>query len=374
MALHTDIPTRTEIERLLSTREPWCVTIYLPTTPVTPEAQGDHIALKNHVADAVHQLQEAGAPKDAVAAIEEEILHLVEDYAFWNTQAYSLAVFATPERIHTFRLPNHLSEAVQVADRFFVKPLLRAVSFPQAAFVLALSQNHVRLLEVSADAPAEVLHVAELPKDLGSAVGHEGSTDNGGRGSRVQNAEGQKVRMRQYSRAVDHAIRSVLAGKDLPLILAAAQPLDSIFRSVCSYPHLAEPGISGNPEVATEEELAASTRAILDELYAAELSELRDRFEMRAAQGRGATDVVDVARAATFGAVDTVLVDIDAELTGAIDEASGVVTYGADGVRDYGVIDEIARRVLLTHGKVLAVRADDIPGGGPTAAILRYPV
>ena len=38
----------------------------------------------------------------------------------------------------------------------------------------------------------------------------------------------------------------------------------------------------------------------------------------------------------------------------------------------YGVVDEIARRVLLHGGQVLAVRAEDVPGGGPLAAILRY--
>jgi hypothetical protein len=38
------------------------------------------------------------------------------------------------------------------------------------------------------------------------------------------------------------------------------------------------------------------------------------------------------------------------------------------------VVDEIARRVLLTGGRVLAVRRQDIPGGGSAAAILRYPV
>ena len=39
---------------------------------------------------------------------------------------------------------------------------------------------------------------------------------------------------------------------------------------------------------------------------------------------------------------------------------------------NYGVVDEIARRVWLNGGKVLAVRQDDIPEGGSLAAILRY--
>lgn len=46
----------------------------------------------------------------------------------------------------------------------------------------------------------------------------------------------------------------------------------------------------------------------------------------------------------------------------------------ADDAIDYGVIDEIARRVLLSGGNVLAVRADDIPDGGPAAGILRYAI
>ena len=83
----------------------------------------------------------------------------------------------------------------------------------------------------------------------------------------------------------------------------------------------------------------------------------------------------DVARAATFGAVDTVLVDIDEVVPGYIDEESGVVTItDADDASNYGVVDEIARRVLLNGGRVLAVRRNDIPGGGSVAAILRYPV
>ena len=54
--------------------------------------------------------------------------------------------------------------------------------------------------------------------------------------------------MRQYARKIDAALRDVLAGRDLPLIVAGAPPLEAIFRSVCSYPHLADEGIEGNPE------------------------------------------------------------------------------------------------------------------------------
>jgi hypothetical protein len=43
-----------------------------------------------------------------------------------------------------------------------------------------------------------------------------------------------------------------------------------------------------------------------------------------------------------------------------------------DDAVNYGVVDEIARRVWLNSGNVLAVRRDDIPGNRSVAAILRY--
>ena len=92
-------------------------------------------------------------------------------------------------------------------------------------------------------------------------------------------------------------------------------------------------------------------------------------------ESRASGDIVDVARAATFGAVDTVLVDIDEVVPGVIDEESGAVTLMDEAdASGYGVVDDIARRVWLSGGRVLAVRRGDIPGGGSVAAILRYPI
>lgn len=49
-----------------------------------------------------------------------------------------------------------------------------------------------------------------------------------------------------------------------------------------------------------------------------------------------------------------------------MDETDGAITF-ADGpsAETYGVVDEIARRVLLTGGEVLSVRAADLPDDQP---------
>ena len=372
--LHIDIPTHSDLEHLLTARAEASVSIYLPTTPITREVGASRIALKNLAADALAQLRAADHDKREIASLSEGFDDLIDDEEFWAHQAHSLAVFATPAGVRTFRLPNRVAAIVEVSDRFHLKPLLRSVTFPQAAFVLALAQASVRLLEISADLPPHHVVVGDMPSDIASAAGKSSVNDRGPSG-RIQGSEGHKVRMNQFARQVDQAIRPVVAGLDLPLILAAAEPLDAIFRSVNSYPRLVEAGIVGNPETTSDADLAAATRPILDKLYAADLAAVRARLEELRSQGRASTDVVTVARAATFGAVDTLLVDIDEVVPGQIDASTGVVTLGGDeDVVEYGVVDEIARRAFLSGARILAVRRDDIPGNGSLAAILRYPV
>jgi hypothetical protein len=261
---------------------------------------------------------------------------------------------------------------VEVSDRFHLKPLLRAVTFPHSAFLLALAQNSVRLLEIAPDLePAEV-EISDLPTDVASAAGKSSIRDRAPV-RRIQGSEGQKTRMRQYARRIDEALRPLLNGLDLPLILAAAEPIDSIYRSVNSYPHLLATSVAGNPEALSDGELAESARRLLDDVYAAELRTTQKTYALRASQRRASSDIADVARAATFGLVDTVLVDIDESIPGQVDEESGAVRFDdADDAVNYGVVDEIARRVWLNGGRVLAVRRGDIPGQGSVAAILRY--
>jgi hypothetical protein len=372
VTLHTDIPTRSELESLLRARGSPCVSMYVATSPIAQESQAERIELKNLVAEAVEQIEAAGGARRTVQEVREPLDHLLEDDEFWAEQARSLALFASPNGLRTYRLPNRLASSVEVADRFYVKPLLRAVTFSQTGFVLALAAGSVRLVEVAGEGPPFTVHVPGLPADAASAAGKASIADRSP-SRRIQGSEGQKVRLRQYARKVDHALRGVLTGLELPLILAATEPLESIYRSVNSYPRLAGTGIQGSPEGATDEELASAARTVLDELHARELTELRERFGQRFEQDRASTDVATVARAATYGAVDTVIVDIDQKVPGFLDDESGAVTFSdEDDAVSYGVVDEIVRRVLLSGGRVFAVRAPDVPGGGPVAAILRY--
>jgi Bacterial archaeo-eukaryotic release factor family 11 len=202
----------------------------VPTTPQSQETQASRIELRNLFDTAAAQLNQAGFDKRRLASLAEFVQDVIDD-DFWRFQANSLAILATPDHIHTFRLANRLVSQVQVSDRFHLKPLLRAITFPHAGFVLARSQNGARLIEFAADSPPVRVRVEDMPRDAASAAGRASINDRSPFG-RIQGSEGKNVRLVQYARKVDSALRPVLAGQPIPLILAAAEPLASIFESL----------------------------------------------------------------------------------------------------------------------------------------------
>jgi hypothetical protein len=390
--LHIDIPTLAEFKALAQIKGETCVSLYLPTSPLGGSARTNRTAFKDIAKEALSQLKEAGTDKKKISVFEERFEHLagaehdVQDddkirklqrakpdpvESFWRYQANGLAVLATPSMMRTFRLPNRPRPLAEVADRFHLTPLIRAMTSPHDVFVLALAEESVRLIHAFANFPPERLQIPELPRNAEEATRRPSVHVRAPRG-RLQNLEGEKVLLHQYARKVDQAVRSALAGQDKPLVLAAAEPLASIFRSVNTYPRLAAETIEGNPDLKTDAELEDVAIPILDRLYSHELKAviaLYDELKPR----RATTDVSYAAHAATAGVIDQLLVDLDAVIPGLVSDIDGSVTYSAsDDAETYSVVDEVARRALCTGARVLGARKEEMPERAPLAAILRY--
>lgn len=363
------LPSKEEILALAEVRADICLSIYVETSPLKLNAESCRIELKNLVQEAFKTLEEQGHDKRRLEQLRETLAEITEDDDYCHYQADSLVVLATPERLRVYRLANALGSQLEIADRFYLKPLLRALTFRHSAYILALSENQVRLVGLFPESGPEEIRLSDLPKDAAGALGL--SSMNAARGGPLERHDDRKNRLARYARKVDEAVAPLTRDCDQPVILFAAEPLASIYRAVSSA-CLAPETIFTNPETLSLAELAQQARPALDSFYAAELAELKERFETRAGQGRVATDLTDVARAATYGMVGLALVDFEKTVNGFIDD-EGRLTL-SDAPEAYGAIDEIVRRTLEHGGRVVAVRAEDMIGDSGVAVILRYPL
>ena len=199
-------------------------------------------------------------------------------------------------------------------------------------FVLALAEESVRLAHAFANLPPQQVQVPNLPKSAEEATRRPSFHVRAPRG-RLQNLEGEKVLLHQYVRKVERAIHGLLAEGNAPLVLAAEEPIASMFRSINSYPRLADETIEGNPAAKTDAELEDAAIPILDHLYTSELKAVIARYDELKPR-RATTDVSYAAHAATGGAVDQLLVDLDAVVPGLVSDIDGSVT--SFGVRRCG--------------------------------------
>ena len=390
--LHIDIPTLEEFKALAQIKGETCVSLYMPTSPLGTSAKFNRTAFKDLAKEALSQMKEAGIDKNKIAVFEQQFDHLagaehdVQDEdkirklqrakpdpieSFWHYQANGLAVLTTMSLTRIFRLPNPLKPLAEVADRFHLTPLIRAMTSPHDIFVLALAEESVRLVHAFANFPPERVQVPNLPKNAEEATRRPSFHVRAPR-RRLQNLEGEKVLLQKYVRQVEHTICNVLSQQNAPLVLAAEEPMASMFRSLNTYPRLADETIEGNPEQRTDAELEDAAIPILDRLYSRELKAviaLYDQLKPR----RATTDVSYAAHAATAGAVDQLLVDLDAVIPGLVSDLDGTVTYAAsDDAETYSVVDEVARRALSTGARVLGARKEELPERAPLTAILRY--
>lgn len=364
-----------------------CISVFMPTHRTGPGIQQDPLRLKNLLLEAAEQLRPGRLRSPEVRRLLQPAQDLVRQRLFWQHQADGLALFISPGWIRSYRLPLALPELVVVADRFHIKPLLPLFAAEGRFFVLALSQNEIRLLAGSRHTVAAVdLH--DVPSSLEEALKYEDDPEKqrphhvasrGGPGARVVfhghgiGMEVQKGRILRYFQAVDRGLREVLGDGPAPLVLAGVEYLFAIYREANTYPHLLQEGIPGNPERLRPADLHRRAWTLVEPVFRGARQEAAARFRRLAGTGLTSTDLGEVLSAAHDGRVEILFVSIDDQHWGTLESRSGSVNVRGDpqsGDRD--LVDVAAVETILTGGTVYAVRRPEVPGGDSLAAVLRY--
>lgn len=376
-----DAFTPEQLTRLIDATGDPLVSIYLPTARAGRETRQGPIRLKNLVAEAEARL----AARDADPGMLDRVRDRIDDYDFWQHQSEGLAVFTGSGRYLELRLPQSFEELVVVGERFHVKPLLPALDRGRRYYVLALSENEVRLVEATRSGATQ-LERDDVPESLAAALWYEDpepalqhhATDRGGSETAFHGhglgEDDAADRRRRFLRAVDDGVAALLAGGKAPLVLAGTERNQAAYRQVSRYGHVVGTGIDGNPEQLSVAELHQRSWPIVAELFGADLEAASARYEALAGTGRTGDNPADVALAAHDGRVETLVVAAGAAAWGRLDAAARLTEPHAErqpGDRDF--VDAAAAAAFRTGGRVLVVdEVDQVPSGTAVAAIYRY--
>jgi hypothetical protein len=380
-----ELVSRAELKKLIEEPEGLCVSIFLPTHRAGAQTQQDPIRLKNLLRQAEEQLllKELRAPeaKELLRPARE----LLDDSVFWRNQSNGLAVFLSHGVFRYYRLPLNFEDLVVVADRYHLKPLLPLLTGDGQFYVLALSQNEVRLLRATRHSVSGV-ELEDDPKSLADTLRYDDqekqlqfhSGTAGGRGGRAAIFHGHepddpKDYILRYFRQIDRGVREVLKGSQAPLVLVGVDYLLPIYREASRYPHTIDEGVTGNPEGLRPDELHERAWEVVRPRFSEARQKAAAQYSQLAGTGQTSMDVREIVAAAYYGRIETLFAASGTQRWGVFDPDTGQVNLhqrpeGED------LLEFAAIQTVLHHGTVYVTNPENMPDDTDAVSVFRYSV
>ena len=358
-------------QELLADQTPPCISLYMPTLPARPPAGENLRRFDNLVERASQQLRKAFSEADTVSLLGK-FHQLREDELFWGQATASIAVFGSPTVFQVHRLQRPVAEFAEVADSFHLKPLIRAHQFTGRFEVLCLTQRNVRLLAGNQD-KLEPVELRNVPKSVAEALA-EGVDQRAMGDASTAPIGANDAELDRFFRAVDKALWANHSRQSgLPIIVCAVAEYHSPFQTISKNPNLLEEGIKLNPDALSMDRIREEAWKIIEPYYRRQIDRVLEEFGRARAAQQGSEDVREVAQAAAFARVGTLLVDGDKRIGGRLDPVNGRVEYGDLSQPELDdLLDDIAERVMKTGGQVLVMPAEQMPSDTGLAAIYRF--
>ena len=379
-----------EITTLLETAGP-AVSLYMPTHRAGRETQQDPIRFRNLLTKAENKLASLGLSSADARELLAPARRLAERDAFRRRQWDGLCLFAAKDLTRFYRLPAPMETAVIVGPRFHIKPLLPLLAIDGEFYVLALSQQEIKLLFGSRYA-IEQVELDQVPASLSDALRyddpeaalqwHSGPTNSGGarrlamfHGHGYANDTEQKTNILRYFFQVAQGIEEILAEQSAPLVLAGVGYLLPLYRQAASYAHITSEVIAGNQQAVDNAQLHRRAWEIVEPIFATARHKARAEYESLVGQRSQlvVSDLTETVLAAHDGRIETLFVALNKQVWGRVDAQKRVVdevsTKRPDAV---DLLDVAAAETLRHNGNVYALAPDKVPAKSGLAAVLRY--
>ena len=371
------------LRQLLPPHDAPCVSIFMPMERAKPPARDINPRLFRDLVNRACAELERGYRQKDVRRMKDRIYSIVPEEGFWVGPRGAIAVFASEDLLRCIDLRQRVEPFVSVADTFHVKPLLRMLELDQRYHVLALTMRGVRIFEGNRDGlkPLDTGGIPQNPETVSKMRLHhkvDALTDLNTPDTQYpgEGTAPAAVSADRFMAAVDKAVWELFSrDAKLPLILVADERPNALFRSVSRNAYLAAEGSTLDPKDMDVDRLHRETWTLLEPRFRREVQELVDRFNAARAHGRGSSELEEVADAAAFGRVDTLLDDATRRIPGRLDCSETGAEFTPATFKDPSaddVLDDLAEWVLKADGAVLVLPPEQMPTVTGLAAIYRY--
>ncbi|MBN1121796.1 MAG: hypothetical protein JXJ17_12010 [Anaerolineae bacterium] len=361
------------------------VSIFLPTHRTGRNTEQDPIRFKNLLRETERQLLNRGMGPRAVEDLLQPAQTLLDDPSFWWHQHDGLAVFIASGDFHYYPLPFRVEELLVIARSYYVNPVLPLFTNNGHYYVLAISQDEVRLFEGTRHSVGQIDLPEAMPKSLDEVSQSDDpekqlqSHSAGGRDAMFHGHgpgdEEPKVEVEQYLNMVDAGLKEIFREQQAPLILAGVDYLLPMYHKVSEYAHIMQEGITGSPEHLHPEELQVQAWSIVEPYFRQEMEKVIQQYHQLADTEKATDSIEEIVVAAFYGRVDKLILATDDQVWGIFNSESGKVVHYQEGQSeedDLALVDFAAMKTLQNGGTIYALSQGEMPTNSPMVAVFRY--
>ncbi|MFO8058391.1 MAG: hypothetical protein R6V10_13965 [bacterium] len=382
-----DLISREELKRLMEERDDPCISIYSTQETKGPKTRENHIRFKNMLREAESRLASYGYKLHRLEDVLRPARHLLENDLFWQYQAGGLAVFISPGRFTTYRVPMAFHDTAVVNDRFHIKHLLPLFTSNGVFYVLCPGKKQVRLLQCTRF-NCKQMDPAQMPRNMEEALGEEIKpgllefhtkavrASSGRRAPHPGHGEDPddgNDKIHRYFKEIDKGVKNTLQDRQAPLVVCLNEEETDLYKKANTYPNLVKETINKNPEVITDQELKDRAWEIVEPAFNADRQREENRYHELNGTGQTAASTEDIVKAAFEARIRTLFVDHTAQVWGDYQPDTLEIEVHENRMPgDSDLIDLAAVYTLTNGGAVYAEKTEKMPENSPAGAILRY--
>jgi hypothetical protein len=378
----------TELKNLANVEGP-CITIYTATEPAPNTTQLEFRRLKSAIQRVDQELRQLNVPESRIRELTGPMQSIDSEGASWGGESGTLVIFRSPDVFRAFQVAGKTDETAVVGDSFHVFPLIhRLQKASQVFYLLALSQNRVRLLRCTHHSAEEVDFPPNTPRSLEewlntrmpNAAPERGAGEAKEAGEPVgsftstQDRDNKDEHVANFLRVIEKAVFDRLREEKYPLVLCGVDYMRAMYKSISNkgghnYRLLLEEGVSGSPESLKGPEMHARALKAAQEFFSRPARKALELWNNVAGTERALTKLPEIAKAAYEGRIAHLFAADDARAMGAFDrDRMEMVAQG----RQQDIVNAAALQTLSFGGDVFIVKGEHVPAGGQLAAITRY--
>lgn len=359
-----------------------CLTITAPIhSAAANTSRTDIQRIKSASQSAESALAARGLSPRSIREFLEPMTHIESDS--WGNGYRSLVILRSPEVFRYFPVRADLEDSAVVAGHFQILPILPALQSENKHFyIMALSQNHVRLLRCTDHSSEETPLGAGTPTSVEqwlntrtptSSPEHGATRDSaagpGGNFNGSTDMDNLDRHIRNFFARVNDAVFETLRGETAPMVLAGVEYEVSLWRSVNTYPHVAEGHVQGSPDSLRGAELHTRALEVAKGAFEQPMLKALQTYEKLGGSERVSQKPAEIVKAAHEARIAHLFLAEGASHAGNWDRQAMEVTKTGP---NEDLLNIAALQTIANGGEVWVTSATRIPGGGPVAALFRF--